>query len=257
MLTVISVFTCITFSSFYLLGFWIVRGHSIAASFRKFNLTAANLIAGLGLVVLVLMNIPLSIKIFACVWKISIFSVSRYSWKTEKVNVWLLTIPSVLGVILMCMFLGQFLNVGWGAVSVVALGCTVLCLSLFTMILGHWYLNVPGLPIKYLMRASNIFWGVVTARALVDIILLVTQKMLYHGDYIWLYQFVGRAEGFLLFVPLFFATLLPIVLLYFVKGTLDVKSTQSATGILYVIVIGVLMGDLAYKYYLFKYGIAL
>lgn len=257
MLTLISVFTCVTFSSFYLLCFWIVRGHPIATSFRKFNLTIANLIGGIGLVVLLLMNIALPVKICACVWKAVLLSVSSYSWKKEKVNTWLLTIPSAFGIVLLQVFLGQFIVIGWGELSIIVLGSMVLCLSLFAMILGHWYLNVPGLPIKYLVSASNIFWCMTAARAVVDLTLLLIQKTLYRGDYIALYQFLTKTDGFLLFVPLFFGTFLPIILLYFVKGTLEVKSTQSATGILYVIVIAVLMGDLAYKYYLFNFGIVL
>ena len=54
-----------------------------------------------------------------------------------------------------------------------------------------------------------------------------------------------------------FGTIFPLVALYFVDGTLKVKSTQSATGILYVILIAILIGDLTYKYYLIQYGIVL
>ena len=72
-----------------------------------------------------------------------------------------------------------------------------------------------------------------------------------------LYVFMNRMDGFFLWVAIFFGTLLPLICNYFVIGTLKVKSTQSATGILYAILVAVFMGDLTYKYYLFKYGIAL
>ena len=60
-------------------------------------------------------------------------------------------------------------------------------------------------------------------------------------------------EGIFLLVAFFFGTLFPLVSIYFVWGTLKVKSTQSATGILYVLLSAILIGDIAYKYYLLNY----
>ena len=58
-------------------------------------------------------------------------------------------------------------------------------------------------------------------------------------------------------VGLFFGVVFPLILTYMVYETVKVKSTQSATGILYVVVTSVLMGELAYKYYLLEYGLVL
>jgi hypothetical protein len=60
-------------------------------------------------------------------------------------------------------------------------------------------------------------------------------------------------EGIFLLVAFFFGTLFPLVSIYFVWGTLKAKSTQSATGILYVLLSAILIGDIAYKYYLLNY----
>ena len=257
MLTIITVFTCLVFSSLYLLCFWLVREHPIDTSFRKFNIMMANLIGGVGLVILLLMHIPLSVKIMALLWKGTLLSVSSFLWKKEKINAPLMTLPSILGIATLVQFQAQFTPVSWDAVFVLLLGGAVFCLSLFSMILGHWYLNVHGLPISYLMRSTYVFWSFLVVRFVWDLYALMTQKIIHSGDTIYLYEFIGRSDGFLLSIALFFGTLLPVILIYFVKETLRVKSTQSATGLLYVIVIAVLMGDLAYKYYLFRFGLAL
>ena len=70
-------------------------------------------------------------------------------------------------------------------------------------------------------------------------------------------QFMTRMDGFLLIIALFFGVILPIITLHFVKEVLKLKNTQSATGILYVILCSILFGDITYKYYLIKFGITL
>ncbi len=257
MLTVISVFTCLSFSAVYPLAFWLVRGHPINEGFRKFNLGLTNFIGGSGLVLLLFMNVPVSVKALALLWKASLISVSAYSWKREKINTWLMSFPSVLGIMACVFFQREFIAVNFESVVVMILGGIILCVSLFAMILGHWYLNVTGLPIKYLRKTTNAFWFFLIIRGLWDIFFLVTKKIIHGGDSILIYQFLARVDGFLLSIALFFGTLLPIILIHFVLETLKVKSTQSATGLLYIIVIAVLMGDLAYKYYLFRFSLFL
>ncbi len=257
MLTIISVFTCLVFASLYPLCFWIVRGHPIANDFRKFNILITNLAGGFGLVIVLFMNVPLLVKVAVAVWKAALLSVSSYSWKKEKINLWLMSFPSILGIFAFAQFQKHFMDLTYSSVFAVSLGGVILCLSLFSMILGHWYLNVPGLPIRYLVRSTYIFWFSLGSRGIWDLYTVWTQKIIHTGDMIYLYQFILRVDGFLILVPLFFGTFLPIFLLYFVHGTLKVKSTQSATGLLYIIVIAILMGDLAYKYYFYKFGVAL
>lgn len=257
MLTTIFVFTCLSFSAVYPLAFWLVRGHPINEGFRKFNLGLTNLIGGFGLVLLIFMNVPLSVKALALLWKASLISVSAYSWKKEEINTWLMSFPSVLGIMACAAFQKEFISVNLESLAVVVLGGIILCVSLFAMILGHWYLNVAGLPIAHLRKTTQAFLFFLIIRGLWDAVSLVTKKIIHGGDSILIYQFLARVDGFLLSIALFFGTLLPIILMYFVLETLKVKSTQSATGLLYIAVIAVLMGDLTYKYYLFHFSLFL
>ena len=125
------------------------------------------------------------------------------------------------------------------------------------MTLGHHYLNVRGLPIKYLSRANSVFWVLLGLRLLWDFYNLIFGKTVYRGDVMPLIQFSMKLDGFLLWIGIFFGSLLPFVALFFVREILKFKNTQSATGLLYVVLCSVLMGDLAYRYYLVKFGVAL
>jgi protein NrfD len=64
-------------------------------------------------------------------------------------------------------------------------------------------------------------------------------------------------EGIFLWCGIFFGTLLPLVLSYLALRTVAIHSTQSATGLLYVLVISVFMGDLFYKFYSIQYALFL
>ena len=94
-------------------------------------------------------------------------------------------------------------------------------------------------------------------RLLWNIFQLAVGKIFYDYTMIPVHQFLFTIDGFLLSLGILFGTMFPLVTLYFVKGTLDAKSTQSATGILYVIVSAVLLGEIVYKYYLLKFGVSL
>ncbi len=151
----------------------------------------------------------------------------------------------------------HLIDPSWQVSFIGLLGGLIYCAALFAMNLGHWYLNVHGLPMKHLIRSVDVFWFFIVLRAVWDVLIMCSGKILYNGDLISLIHFVSRFDGFLLWVGLFFGTIFPLISLYFAKEVLKLKNTQSATGILYVILCSVLLGDIAYKYYLTKYGIFL
>lgn len=255
MLTTIPVLSFLLFGALYPLCFWFIGGNSIVTDFRKFNLGLANFVAGAGIVILLFMPVPWPLKAGVLAWKAVLLSVSSYSWKKEKINLWLILLPVVCGILAVGGLQGYFVNGTNALVPVTMLGGLILCLSFFAMILGHWYLNVPGLPIHYLTGVTRIFVAMLMVRLIWDAGMIATSKILYFGDWMPLYNFMFHIEGFLLLVAVFFGTILPVFLVYLTLETLKVKSTQSATGLLYIVVIAVLMGDLSYKYYLFKYGL--
>ena len=257
MLTTISLITALAFAAIYPLCFWISYGNPLRDKFHKFHLGLPNTVGGIALVFIWIMDIPLSLKVMVTVWKILFFSTSRYFWKKEYPDPRIVTLPCVLGIYAFIRVQAYFIGPEWTTAFIGVLSGLIFCAALFAMNLGHWYLNVHGLPMVHLMRATYTFWFLLGIRALWDTYFLLTGSILYDGDIVSLTGFISRMDGFLLVIGLFFGTFVPIVCLYFVKEVLRLKNTQSATGILYVILCSILIGDIAYKYYLIKFGICL
>ncbi|MFM8633812.1 MAG: hypothetical protein ACKOEX_03215 [Planctomycetia bacterium] len=113
----------------------------------------------------------------------------------------------------------------------------VVGLSVHAMLLGHWYLNAPGMRIDALTRMIDLAmlawgaqllatlassWGAPAQLAAADRATLAIVSLR------WLAGLVG----------------LP-VLLWMSRKTLDIPNTQSATGILYVACLAAITGELA------------
>ncbi len=203
------------------------------------------------------MDFPLVIKIAVVIWKISLLSVSSYSWKKEYPSVWLMTIPFFLGLYAYAQLQGYYLGFSLNKLIIAFLSGFIFCSSLFAMNLGHWYLNVHGLPIIHLKRACYVLWGLLGLRLLWNMCLLFQGKVFSQGEWIPLRQFISSMDGFLLSLGFFFGILFPLGSLLFVREILKLKNTQAVTGMLYVILCSMIIGDITYKYYLIKFGIAL
>lgn len=127
----------------------------------------------------------------------------------------------------------------------------VLGSSAVAMLLGHWYLVAPKLPITYL-KALTI--------ALISAILLRSAFLI---DAVWRHQDQLNAIHFYDIYGIFFLqrialglflTLVLSVLTYF---CVKIRSTQSATGILYVVLVFCLIGELTGAYLFVKTGLSL
>jgi len=106
-------------------------------------------------------------------------------------------------------------------------------LAVHAMLLGHWYLNAPGMRVDALRRMIDLAlaaWGVQTVVSLAGLALgesppgTTAQALVVLR---WLAGIVG----------------LPI-LLVMARKTLDIPNTQSATGILYVACLAAILGEL-------------
>jgi hypothetical protein len=118
----------------------------------------------------------------------------------------------------------------------VALSGLVLGVTVAAMLLGHWYLNAPGMELAPLRRL------LIVAAAAVGL-----QALLSGADLIAALSAGADASvSWWLFVALrwSFGLIGVAVLLWMAWETLKIPNTQSATGILYVAVIGVFVGEL-------------
>jgi hypothetical protein len=106
-------------------------------------------------------------------------------------------------------------------------------LAVHAMLLGHWYLNAPGMRVDVLRRMidfSLVAWGLqaaVSGAALLPWVPPADATATALLSLRWLAGLVG----------------LP-VLLVMARKTLDIPNTQSATGILYVACLAAILGEL-------------
>jgi hypothetical protein len=112
----------------------------------------------------------------------------------------------------------------------------LLGLTLAAMLLGHWYLNSPSMqltPLRKLIRLASLAVIVQACVSGLGIIMAVTGGPTHPISW---YLFLVLRWGF--------GILGVLLLLRLASKTLDIPNTQSATGILYVGVIGVFVGEL-------------
>lgn len=118
-----------------------------------------------------------------------------------------------------------------------AAGGAVLGVTMAAMLLGHWYLNVPGMSLSPLFRLTHVMIAVLVVRAaLAGMGLFLTFRV---GESFDLTQW--------LFVAMRWLTGLvgALIVAVMARQTLKIPNTQSATGILYVGVILTFVGELA------------
>lgn len=106
--------------------------------------------------------------------------------------------------------------------------------TMAAMLLGHWYLNAPGMelaPLRRLLLAMAAAVAVQAALCGVGLALEASQHALSTQD--WLFLLLRWSFGLIGVV----------ILIVLTWKTLEIPNTQSATGILYVAVMGVFVGE--------------
>ena len=109
-------------------------------------------------------------------------------------------------------------------------------LAVHAMLLGHWYLNAPGMRVDALRRMIDlalVAWGLQLAWSL------------WQAASGWPPAPAGGATAAALLALRWLAGLVGLpVLLVMARKTLDIPNTQSATGILYVACLAAILGEL-------------
>jgi hypothetical protein len=124
-------------------------------------------------------------------------------------------------------------HIAWSIAG--ALAATALLGSVnLAMTLGHWYLVVRGMPIEPLKRLTIATLFAAIARVLLVVVAIAAGGVFHevavrHGIFFWMRAGWGLAG--------------PLVLYPMVWGTVKIRSTMAATGILYVDVVAVIIGE--------------
>ncbi|HUJ12388.1 MAG TPA: hypothetical protein VL284_01250 [Thermoanaerobaculia bacterium] len=117
-----------------------------------------------------------------------------------------------------------------GAISSIALlGCVNLA-----MLLGHWYLVVRGMSIDPLKRLTH-----ATLAASIVRVIVVAIALLMPG--VW--NAIAIRQGIFFWMRAGWGLVGPLALYPMVWGTVKIRSTMAATGILYVDVVAVVIGE--------------
>jgi len=124
------------------------------------------------------------------------------------------------------------------------------------MVLGHWYLVIPSMEVKYLQRVVGFHIGTLAARiAVVTIVLVIAAGApLLTGRS--LRGYVMSLDGIFFWQRVLFGLAGPAVLSYLTWETAKIRSTQSATGILYVDFFTIVVGEVLAMYVLLSTGLA-
>jgi len=131
---------------------------------------------------------------------------------------------------------------GWPSIGIALLSGLVTGLTVHAMLLGHWYLNAPGMRVDVLRRMIDVAlvaWGVQLVVALAAVLATGAATGAATAG-------VSGGPTTLALVSLrWLAGLAGLpVLLWLSRKTLDIPNTQSATGILYVACLAAILGEL-------------
>ena len=127
---------------------------------------------------------------------------------------------------------------GWPHVGVALLSGLVTGLSVHAMLLGHWFLNAPGLRVDVLRRMIDIALVAWAVQLVVATAAALPAGALAAGT-------TGGPTTMALVSLRWLAGLAGLpVLLWLSRKTLEIPNTQSATGILYVACLAAILGEL-------------
>ena len=257
MLTKITILTSLLFAILYPLCFWISHKEPLQNNFHRFHTGLPTVVAGIMLITGWNIFSP-DIQKLLTIWFILLLIFTAYYWRKSYPNPGMISLPVLAGLYAF-IYVHAFLCLPQTPLAILIniLGGLIFCISVFSMNLGHWYLNVHGLPMKHLKKAVYVFAALLSLRLIWDIFYVMRVRVLYREEWMPMSQFIFTMDGIFIFIAILFGTFFPLAALHFVKETIKLKNTQSATGILYTILCGLLIGDMTYKYYLIKYGIYL
>lgn len=125
----------------------------------------------------------------------------------------------------------------------------------YAMILGHWYLVTPRLSVAPLVKAHWLLWGL----ALIKLIILAYHLYMDNRFFVEGSTFGAGAmfNWVVLTMRVGWGYGVVLVMSFFSWRLVRMRSTQSATGVLYAMTFFILVGELTAMYMYFRYGMFL
>ena len=144
---------------------------------------------------------------------------------------------------------------GWMVPGSVATASLLLGSVFLAMILGHWYLVIPGLPVRHLRRMTWFLGFTLALRGAMGLFALAWARPVPALEGMSAWRIAGGVAAFFYWQRVGIGLVIPVILTFLVERTVRVSATQSATGLLYVATIFVLMGELLSRYLYLSLGI--
>jgi hypothetical protein len=236
--------------SLFVLGM-MLAANRLPSGFVRF-VTAAS--AGLALLAALLVSSPPAARwIWLALGAVALGWYSSFRNNSSRTK--LAGVVATIGSVLAAIVFGALTASGPGWLQACGSSSSALLLGAVTvtMVLGHWYLVDTSLEIAPLRDGALWFAVAVAARLAV-----VALALLLGG---WETLRVSRAADFvfstngLFFLFRFLMGLgAPLLLAVFIRQTVKIRSTQSATGLLYVALILVLFGELTSEFLRLRTG---
>ena len=123
----------------------------------------------------------------------------------------------------------------------------------FSMLLGHWYLVTPKLTTRPLVISMKFFWAVISMK-LIGFFFEMSKVIPMSGE---VKAGLGSFDLILFTMRFLWGYGILLLLSYFGWKLIKMRSLQSATGILYVMVFFVLVGEMMGVYFYYTKGVYL
>jgi hypothetical protein len=183
-----------------------------------------------------------SLPVLAGAVGLGLLTLATFLPRLAAVTPWLL--GATLTPLLAARILATPLSPGFAAADAL-LGAAMLGGANFAMVFGHWYLVIPGLNLDPFRRVARGLIGVTLLRLL----LLLAGLALYWqhacaGRLMPLHVFISSGSGGLFFAQrVLYGIVAAVPLAFMASRCADLRSTQSATGILYALELAVMVGE--------------
>lgn len=257
MIAKITLITSLSIAVFYPYCLFISFNDPLKEYFHRFHIGMPAVVGGVLFFIIINGYYCPAAQLLATLWIAVLLIVTVLSWNKESLNPINLILPCLLGALTYGAVYAQLVGTERPVLFVGVLSSYILCASLYAMNLGHWYLNVHGLNIKHLKSACYMLWVLLFIRLIWNVFQMFNSNIIVDGMTLTLIKYSISMDGFLLWIPILFGTIFPFGAMFMVNEILKLKNTQATTGVLYVILCGILIGDIAYKYFLLHYGIIL
>jgi hypothetical protein len=150
---------------------------------------------------------------------------------------------------------------GFGAVAAVAYSLTAITSALVlglvsgAMLFGHWYLIDLDMPVDYLRTYVRILGAVLIADLVALGLAILLPAIFGNGSAVGAVHDLFASHAGLLAVRLLLGPIATIILVWMCWQTLKIPQTMAATGLLYIAVMSVLVGEMLGRFIMFRTAI--